>query len=62
LRISPNATPGFAGVSSRERCNASYCARSPVSKTRFSSSKSKSARDEIATTSLSSSVNFGIAA
>src|SRR5215831_17462969 len=45
------ATPGFAGCSSRASWSCMYARSSSVSKTRFSSSKSNSARELMATTS-----------
>ena len=51
LRTSRYATPGFAGCVSRSSCSVMYARSSAVSKTWFSSSKSNSARELIATTS-----------
>jgi hypothetical protein len=51
LRTSGNATPGLAGCCRRSSCIFMYARSSAVSKMRFSSSKSNSARELIATTS-----------
>ena len=48
---SGNATPGFAGTSSRSSCSSMYAPVVRRLEDRFSSSKSNSAREQIATTS-----------
>src|SRR5438105_14206019 len=50
------AMPGLAATSSLSSCNFMYACGSPDSNSAFSSSKLNSAREEIATTNLSSSV------
>ena len=50
LRTSGYAMPGFAGCSRRSSCSSRYGRSSAGLKTRFSSSKSNSARELIATT------------